>query len=71
MQAVDEVEAFTEPERVLAEGLEYLNRVRRVREEQKLVASSRRTSDSGSERDDIALLKELSERRRQPDLYRS
>ena len=71
IQAVDEVQAFTEPERVLAEGLEYLNRVRRVREEQKLVASSRRTSDSGTERDDIALLKELTERRRQPDLYRS
>ena len=71
MAAVEEVEALADPDQVLAESLAYLERLRRVNEEQKLVAALRRTSDGSSELDEVALLKELTESRRRPDLYRA
>jgi hypothetical protein len=58
-------------EEILAEALAYLERQRRVREEQKLVAASRRTSDNLTGLDEIALLKELTESRRQSELNRA
>lgn len=69
MQASEEVEALADVDQVLSESLAYLDRLRRVSEEQKLVASSRRTSEQ-EDRDEIELLRELSESRRKPDLWR-
>lgn len=71
MLAVDEVEALDDADRVLAEALAWLDRRRRVRDEQKLLATLRRKSDSVSEDTEIELLKVLSESRRQPDLHRA
>ena len=71
VQAVDDVEDFEDPDQVIAEALAYFERSRRVQAEQKLVAASRRTSDSSSERDEIELLTKLSQSRRQPDLHRA
>jgi len=71
MQACEEVEAFADVDQIVSESLAYLERVRRVNEEQKLVASSRRTSEKATDRDEIELLRELSDRRRKPDLWRS
>jgi DNA primase len=71
VQAVDDVEDFEEPDQVIAEALAYFERSRRVQAEQKLVAASRRTSDSSTERDEIELLTKLSQSRRQPDLHRA
>ena len=52
--AVDAVESLPGPvEEILAEALAYLERQRRVREEQKLVAASRRTSDNLTGVDEI------------------
>jgi DNA primase len=70
--AVDAVESLPGPvEEILAEALAYLERQCRVREEQKLVAASRRTSDTLTGVDEIALLKELTESRRQSELNRA
>ena len=71
IQAVDEVEDLDQLDQVVAEALAFFDRSRRVQAEQKLVAASRRTSDSGTERDEIELLTKLSESRRLPDLYRA
>jgi DNA primase len=71
VQSVDEVESLDDPELVLPEALKYLERQRRVKEEQKLLAASRRTSGISDAADEIALLKELTESRRQPDLHRA
>jgi hypothetical protein len=65
------VESLDDPELVLPEALKYLQRQRRVKEEQKLLAASRRTSGISDAADEIALLKELTESRRQPDLHRA
>ena len=70
MQASEEVEALADVDQVLSESLAYFERLRRVGEEQKLVALSRRTSDEAEDRDEIELLRELSDRRRKPDLWR-
>ena len=70
--AVDAVETLPGPvEDILSEALAYLERQRRARDEQKLVAASRRTPDSLSGADEIALLKELTESRRRPELHRT
>ena len=71
VQAVDEVEALADPDGVLAEALAYFDRLRRVNEEQKLVAASRRTSSSDSALDEIALLKHMAESRKRPDMHRA
>lgn len=77
MLAVDEVEALDGADQVLAEALAWLEHRRRVREEQKLLAALRRSSDGVSENDEssksneIEMLKVLSESRRRPDLHRA
>jgi hypothetical protein len=71
VRAVEEVEALDDPELILPEALAYLARQRRVKEEQKLVAASRRTTGNANTVDEIALLKELTESRRTPDLHRA
>ena len=64
--AVEEVEALSEIEGMLQEASAYFERTRRVRDEQKLVASSQR-----KELDEVELLRKLSEKRRKADLWRT
>jgi DNA primase len=71
VHAVEEIEVLTDIDQVLAEALAYFDHLRRVNEEQKLVAASRRTNSSDSALDEIALLKELTESRKRPDLHRA
>ena len=69
--AAEEVEALADLGKVLTEAFAYFERSRRVREEQKLVASSRRNDVESSELDQVNLLRELSDRRRKADLWRT
>ncbi|HSZ57921.1 MAG TPA: DNA primase [Tepidisphaeraceae bacterium] len=64
--AVEEVEALPDVQQVLQEAAAYFERTRRVRDEQKLVASSQR-----KELDEVELLRKLSEKRRKADLWRT
>jgi DNA primase len=70
IEATEEVEALADPGHPLAEAIAHLEQARRLREERKLVAALRRTTDQRPERDEIDLLKELQERARQPNLKR-
>jgi DNA primase len=69
MVAIDEVESHDDPASDLEGALAYLDRLRQVQEQQKLVATSRRISPSGTE-DGTDLLRELTEKRQKPDLWR-
>jgi hypothetical protein len=64
------VEALADIDKVLSEAFAYIERTRRVHEEQKLIAFARRNSDDGGDVEEIKLLRELSERRRKADLHR-
>jgi DNA primase len=64
--AAEEIEALADIERALSEAFAYFERARRVRDEQKLVALSQR-----KELDEAKLLRELSEKRRKADLWRT
>jgi DNA primase len=66
VSAVEEVEALADLDRVLVEAFAYFERTRRVRDEQKLVASSQR-----KELDEVELLRRLQEKRRKADLWRT
>ncbi|HXE54810.1 MAG TPA: DNA primase [Tepidisphaeraceae bacterium] len=68
--AVDEVEALDDPDRTLAEAVHHLQNERRLKEEKKLVAALRRTSDERQGQDELELLRELQEKVRKPDLRR-
>lgn len=70
VEAVQEVEALASVDKVLSEALGYIERTRRIHEEQKLLASSRRKGEDRSEMDEIKLLRELSDHRRKADLHR-
>jgi DNA primase len=69
--AVDEVEAIEDRDGMIRDALAFFDRLSRVREEQKLVAMSRRINDAGTTVDDDKLLRDLSERRRTADLRRT
>jgi hypothetical protein len=64
--AAEEIEALADVERALNEAFAYFERAKRVRDEQKLVALSQR-----KELDEAKLLRELSEKRRKADLWRT
>jgi hypothetical protein len=71
VEAVDEVEALADVETTLAEALAHLENVRRLRDEQKLMAELRRTSEEHpGEQAEIDLLKRMQEKARRPDLRR-
>ncbi len=84
IEAIEEVEGLRErrgeaPEirepqssdPTLDEAIAHLQTVRGQREEQKLVAELRRTSDENRpERDEVGILRQLQEKARQPDLRR-
>ena len=73
VEAVDEVEALANVNTTLAEALAHLEGVRQKREEQKLMAELRRTSEepAASEQVEIDLLKRLQDKARRPDLRRA
>ena len=73
VMAVDEVEAMADVNTTLAEALAHLEGVRQKREEQKLMAELRRTSEepAASEQVEIDLLKRLQDKARRPDLRRA
>jgi DNA primase len=72
VETVDEVEALADAENTLAEALAHLENVRRSREEQKLMAELRRTSEERpGEQAEIDLLKRMQEKARRPDLRRA
>ncbi len=66
--AVEEVDRLGDKDQVLADIYAYFERNRRVRIEQKLVATSRRMSQGEGEADEIELLRKLSELRSKADL---
>jgi DNA primase len=71
VEAIDEVEGMADVETTLAGALAHLEGVGQKREEQKLMAELRRTSEErGSEQVEIDLLKRLQEKARKPDLRR-
>jgi hypothetical protein len=69
--AVDEVEAIEDRNGMIRDALAFFDRLNRVREEQKLVAMSRRIDDGDAAVDDDQLLRDLSEKRRTADLRRT
>ena len=70
IEVTDEVDALSDPDRTLVEAVAHLEQERGLREERKLVAALRRTTDQRQEREEIDLLKELQEKARQPNLKR-
>ena len=73
VEAVDEVEALADVETTLSEALAHLESVRSQRDEQKLMAELRRTSEEPSNENEqagIDLLRRLQEKARRPDLRR-
>jgi DNA primase len=70
IEATEEVEAWPDPDQTVAEAVAHIDQERGLREERKLVAALRRTTDQREERDEIDLLKELQEKARQPNLKR-
>jgi DNA primase len=72
VETVDEVEALADPSTTLVESLAHFEAVRRKRDEQKLMAELRRTSEERTdEQAEIDLLKRLQEKARMTDLRRS
>jgi len=74
VELVEEIEAMADTETTLNEAMAHLERQRRRGEEKKTIASLRRTSETGSEKnkdeDEIALLQKLQEQVRRPDVGR-
>jgi hypothetical protein len=71
VDVVDEVEELAEIDTTLAEALGHLESERRLREEQKLMAQLRRSSEERTdERTEIDLLAKIQEKARRPDLRR-
>ena len=71
VELVDEAEALSDVDQTLADAVRYLTEARGRREEQKLKAELRRTSDARlGEQDEVSLLKKLQDRARTPDLRR-
>jgi len=68
--AADEVETLGDKDVVLSDIYVFFERNRRVQNEQKLVATSRRMSQGDNEAESDALLRELSELRSKADLRR-
>lgn len=72
VETVDEVEALADASTTLSESLAHFEAVRRKRDEQKLMAELRRTSEERTnEQAEIDLLKRLQEKARMTDLRRS
>jgi hypothetical protein len=72
VETVDEVEVLADPNTTLVESLAHFEAVRRKRDEQKLMAELRRTSEERTdEQAEIDLLKRLQEKARMTDLRRS
>jgi len=69
---VDEVETLADVEQTLDEAIKHLDDQRQRREEAKLVAELRRTTErtEAQEIDEVELLKKLQEQARRPDLRR-
>jgi DNA primase len=67
---VDEVEALSDTDATLNEAMKHLDDERKRREEAKLVAELRRTTEQNEKIDEIDLLKKLQEQARRPDLRR-
>jgi hypothetical protein len=66
------VEAMTDLDQTLSDGLSHMQSMRRRTDERKLLAELKRTSDSTrSDTDEIELLRRLQERARQPDIRRT
>ncbi len=71
VELVGEIDALEDPSVHLKDSVHHLAEVRRREEDQKHVATLRRTNDQSlSEQDEIAQLKKLFENRRTPDLRR-
>ena len=68
--AIEEVDRLGDKDGVLSDVYALFERNRRVRIEQKLVASSRRMSEGEDEAEEIKLLRELSQLRSKADLRR-
>jgi DNA primase len=72
VETVDEVEALADVSTTLVEALAHFDGMRRKRDEQKLMAELRRTSEEHTnEQAEIDLLKQLQEKARTPDLRRA
>lgn len=74
VELVEEIEAMSDMDKTLTEAMAHLETQRRRKEEKKTIASLRRTSETGSEKDkeddEIALLTKLQEQVRRPDVGR-
>jgi hypothetical protein len=72
IEVFEEVEQLSDLETTANEAVAHLEQARGSREQQKLVADLRRTSVEGmASEDEVALLKQLQERARRPDLRRT
>ena len=72
VETVDEVEALADVSTTLVEALAHFDGMRRKRDEQKLMAELRRTSEEHTnEQAEIELLKQLQEKARQSNLRRA
>jgi len=71
IEVVQEVEAFEDAGAVLTESLLFLEQDLQRRDERKLLAEVRRTDAQRSEQDEVALLRKIQEKARQPDLRRT
>jgi DNA primase len=69
IELLEEADALPDIDQVLAESIAHLERMRRRREEQKLLAESRRTSDERPDPEQWALLQKMMEKNK-PDLTR-
>jgi hypothetical protein len=69
---VDEVEAFSDLDQMLSDALLHMGQAQRRQDEKKLVADLRRTSETPRPaEDEVAMLRKLQERARQPDIRRA
>jgi hypothetical protein len=71
VELVEEFDSIAEPTQTLSDSMNHLREIRGRREEQKLVADLRRTSDEPlTAKDQDDLLRRLSDQARKPDLRR-
>jgi hypothetical protein len=77
VELVEEAEQLADVDQMLASAMEYFTAVREQRDKGKLVAELRRSKDALPEREqgtdseaEVLMLKQLSEKAKQPDLRR-
>jgi DNA primase len=69
---VDQIQALDDLDQTLNDALVHMERSRRRQDQDKLLAELKRTSDStGPATDEVALLRKLQERAREPDIRRT